>query len=149
MTSSRALLLSLRPRFAAAILDGSKRVELRRIRPRAAPGTPVMIYETTPTQALVGGCWVSGVVVAEPDEVWELHGHLTSVRRAEFDAYFSGTNQAVAIQVTNPWSLEQPIGLESLRDAWPGFHPPQSFRYVDRADARLVAPIPPRLHASA
>jgi predicted transcriptional regulator len=149
MTTSRTLLLSLRPRFAAAILDGTKRVELRRIRPRAKPGTPVLIYASTPTKALVGGCWVSGLVVAEPDEVWELHGHLTSVDRAEFDDYFAGAGHAVAIQVANPWTLDEALGLQVLRERWPGFHPPQSFRYLDRAEARSAVNIPPRLHASA
>lgn len=146
---SRALLLSLRPRFAEAILDGAKRVELRRIRPRAAPGTPVLIYASTPRKALLGGCWVSGVVVAEPDEVWELHGHLTAVDRAEFDDYFTGAENAVAIQLTNPWTLDEPVELGELRAKWPGFHPPQSYRYINRVDVRAVVDVPPRLRALA
>ena len=53
----RAMLLSVHPRFANAILAGSKTVEVRRQRVAAPPGTPVLIGDrpgspggsTTPT----------------------------------------------------------------------------------------------------
>ncbi|WP_237302536.1 ASCH domain-containing protein [Streptomyces sp. S063] len=51
-TPERALLLSLHPRFATAILNGEKTVELRRQRVAVPPGTPVIIYATSPTMAL-------------------------------------------------------------------------------------------------
>ena len=140
MTTDRVLLLSLRPRFAKAILDGTKRVELRRIRPRAVPGTAILIYATAPTKALLGGCSVSGMLVADPDEIWEMHGHLTSVDRAEFDDYFAGTDHAVAIQLTAPWTLAKPITLDTLRQKWDGFHPPQTFRYLRAAAVRGIVP---------
>ena len=42
MTTARTLLLSLRPRFADAILSGAKTVELRRRPINADPGTPII-----------------------------------------------------------------------------------------------------------
>ena len=131
---SDALFLSLRPDFADLILDGVKRVELRRIRPRAFPGTKVLVYATAPTKAVLGGCTVRSVVTADPDEVWELHGALASLDRDGYDQYFAGSQQATAIQLAAPWRLSRPVPLASLRANWDGFNPPQSFRYVKRAD---------------
>ena len=46
----RIALMSIRPQFAAAILDGSKRVEFRK-RPLAADIGTVVIYATKPVGA--------------------------------------------------------------------------------------------------
>ncbi len=133
-----ALFLSLRPSFAELILDGVKRVELRRIRPRAQRGTSVIVYATSPVKAVLGGCTVRSVLTADPDEVWELHGALASVERDGFDEYFAGAEQATAIQLSSPWRLARPVSLAALRTSWEGFSPPQSFRYVRRRDFRWI-----------
>lgn len=62
----RAMLLSVHPRFAAAILEGTKTVEVRRQRVAAPSGTPVLLYATAPTMALVGMALIASVHVAPP-----------------------------------------------------------------------------------
>ena len=133
-----ALFLSLRPEFAELILNGVKKVELRRVRPRAVPGTSVIVYATSPVKAVLGGCRVRSVTTAHPDEVWELHGALASVERDGFDEYFAGAERATAIQLGSPWRLARPVPLSVLRTNWDGFNPPQSFRYVHRSDFRWI-----------
>ena len=54
MTYRRTLLLSLRPRFAQAILSGAKTVEVRRRPVNAPPQTPIILYASSPTMAIVG-----------------------------------------------------------------------------------------------
>jgi predicted transcriptional regulator len=54
LPAPRPLLLSLRPRFAQAILDGTKTVELRRTRVSAPPGTLLVLYASSPVMAVVG-----------------------------------------------------------------------------------------------
>jgi predicted transcriptional regulator len=51
---ARTLLLSLRPRFADAILAGAKTVELRRRPINARPGTAILLYASRPMMAIVG-----------------------------------------------------------------------------------------------
>ena len=80
------MLLSVHPRFATAILAGSKTVEVRRQRVAAPPGTPVLLYATAPTMALVGMARIASVQVASPQEVWSAASysdgdHSTRVRR--------------------------------------------------------------------
>ena len=61
--------MSIRPQFAAAILDGSKRVEFRK-RPLAADIGTVVIYATKPVGAVLGEFVVDGQAVGKPEELW-------------------------------------------------------------------------------
>jgi len=140
----RTLFLSLLPEFADLILDGTKRIELRRVRPRALPGTHVVVYATSPRRAILGGCEVVDVCSGDPDEIWELHGTLAAIDRDRFDRYFVGAAQAVAIRLGNPWRLSEPLRLSVLRENWEGFNPPQSFRYVTPRDLGFLTwPVQP------
>jgi predicted transcriptional regulator len=47
-------LISIRPGYANAILDGTKTIELRRRVPELVSGTRLWIYATRPTAAVVG-----------------------------------------------------------------------------------------------
>jgi hypothetical protein len=68
--------------------------------------------------------------------------------RSEFDAYFAGTNRAVAITISDVRALARPASLDELQRRWVGFRPPQSFRYLSPTQvARLTVPGPRRRHA--
>ncbi|MFC8082367.1 ASCH domain-containing protein [Streptomyces sp. NPDC057340] len=75
------MLLSVHPRFATAILAGSKTVEVRRQRVAAPAGTPVLLYATAPTMALVGMARIASVRVGSPKEVWSAHRTQTGITR--------------------------------------------------------------------
>ncbi|GHE10633.1 ASCH domain-containing protein [Streptomyces alanosinicus] len=134
----RAMLLSVHPRFATAILAGSKTVEVRRQRVAAPPGTPVLLYATAPTMALVGAARIASVHVASPKEVWSAHRTQTGITRREYDAYMSGATQASGLTLEDPVSFDEPVTLGALRAAGT-FHPPQSYRYMKSTDLRQVA----------
>ncbi|MFC9534346.1 ASCH domain-containing protein [Streptomyces sp. NPDC056975] len=143
----RAMLLSVHPRFATAILDGSKTVEVRRQRVAAPPGTPVLLYATAPTMALVGAARIASIRVASPREVWSAHRSQTGISRSEYDSYMSGATQASGLTLQDPVSFEIPVPLDALRTAG-AFHPPQSYRYLKRDDLRLMTDIGPDVAAA-
>lgn len=87
---------------------------------------------------MLGLCKVGAVAGAHPDEIWDLHGHLTGINRQRFNAYFAGTDTAVAITVTAATRLVRPVPLAQLRLSWLGFQPPQSFRYISTADLESI-----------
>lgn len=125
-----ALLLSIRPKYAAAIFAGTKRVELRRKRPRISQGSRVLVYETAPTMALVGAFEAGGVLRATPAELWADVRTAAGVTRQRFTEYFAGATEGFAIEVNEAWLFAKPLSLERLREALPGFHPPQGFKYL-------------------
>ena len=57
----RVLLLSLKPRYADAILSGAKTIELRRTRPNIKVPALALIYSTSPVRSLVGSCCVESI----------------------------------------------------------------------------------------
>jgi predicted transcriptional regulator len=133
-----ALFLSLRPRFAELLLDGDKSVELRRVRPDVAPGTSVLLYASSPTMKLVGRAEVAAVKVAPIVQIWREHGRETGISRGEYNDYFDGLDEAVAIKLVNIRRLDRPRPLQDLRDSLAGFQPPQSYRYLDRAEVAAL-----------
>ncbi|MFF4985486.1 ASCH domain-containing protein [Streptomyces sp. NPDC001046] len=128
-TPERALLLSLHPRFATAILTGAKTVELRRQRVAVPPGTPVIIYATSPVMALTGTARLTGVDTAAPGQIWRRHRTNSGISKAEYTAYMNGAERASALLLDTPRPLSRPVPLDHLR-ATGAFHPPQSYRYL-------------------
>lgn len=131
------MLLSVHPRFATAILAGTKTVEVRRQRVAAPPGTPVLLYATSPVMAIVGLARITSVRVASPREVWFASRTKAGISRREYDEYMSGALQASGLSLEAPVAFEEPVPLSALR-ASGSFHPPQSYRYLTGEDLRKM-----------
>jgi len=136
----RTLLLSLRPEFADKVFAGTKRVELRRIRPRVEIQGLVLVYVSTPVRAIVGAFRVREVIERSPAALWKEVREHAGVTRRQFDAYYLGAPKAYGIFLNSVKRFREPVELTHLRELWPGFHPPQSYRYLDFYQARLVLP---------
>jgi predicted transcriptional regulator len=125
--------MSLRPRFAQAILDGVKTVELRRTRVSATPGTTIIIYASSPVMSVVGVASLLAVETGKPSALWRRHRRRLGLTRAEFDAYLDGTEIACCLSIGEPVTLPAPYALAWLRDQ-AAFRPPQSYRYLAHGD---------------
>lgn len=137
---NRVLVLSLRPRYAEAILSGAKTVELRRTRPNIKIPTLALIYATNPVRSLVGSCCVDSVESWPLRELWCLASEQAGVSRREFHEYFAGLSEGVALQLSGAQRAEVPVSLARLRRLVGGFRPPQSFAYLPAADGgRILA----------
>ncbi|ROP37212.1 ASCH domain-containing protein [Saccharothrix texasensis] len=133
LPAPRPLLLSLRPRFAQAILDGTKTVELRRTRVSAPPGTLLVIYSSSPVMAVVGVATLADRDTASPATIWRRYRSQLGLSQAEFSDYFAGAEQATALSIAAPRTLPTPLTLARLR-AHSAFQPPQSYRYIAPTD---------------
>ena len=118
--------MSIQPQFAAAILDGSKRVEFRK-RPLAADIGTVVIYATKPVCAVLGEFGVVGQVVGTPEELWVRFARVAGIDREGFFNYYDGSARAVGIVIGRSTATSQP---RPLGDVDPGARPPQSFKYL-------------------
>lgn len=126
----RLLLLSIRPRYGNLILSGEKRFELRRTSPNVQPGQWVLLYFSAPQMRLAGAFEIAEVLRQSPSEVWPRVKGVCGLSRREFEDYFDGAEQACALRVSRVIRFHRAQSLESLRRKWPGFRPPQAFRYV-------------------
>ncbi|MCK5523741.1 MAG: ASCH domain-containing protein [Thiomargarita sp.] len=132
---SSNILLSVRPKYANKIFEHAKTVELRRVRPkRLEPGDWVLIYVSSPVQALVGAFKVDKIVKKPLKDLWQMVQKKAGATRQEFDAYYDGVSVGVGIffKVQDVQKLDKPITLDILKKQ--SFHPPQGFRYCRASD---------------
>jgi len=118
--TTRPFVFSVRPRYVAAMLDGSKTVEYRTRRPSLERGDTILIYETAPRSMVVATAVIGGLICGSPAEVWERTLGRGRIARDAYDLYFEGHCAAWAIEVTVK-ALAEPIPLPE------GQRPPQAW----------------------
>lgn len=127
-STTRPFVLSIRPTYVERILAGNKTIELRRRFPSLlAPGI-ALIYATAPVQAIVASMQVAIVETLNLTTLWRRRGRDAAVTRAEFDAYFDGTERGCALVLRDVVRFPSPIHLTDLADRFE-FSPPQSYCY--------------------
>jgi predicted transcriptional regulator len=137
----RSILLSLKPRFASAILLGTKTAEVRRQRAVADPGTQVVIYASAPMMAVVGTAVVVVVDYSSKSELWERHKGDLALTEHEFETYLDGSSNGCVLLLEQVKELASPILLAELRAEVKTFQPPQSYRFVTRSDPQSIQSI--------
>ena len=138
MCENGSLLLSIQPSFANDILSGRKTVELRRVCPTVTPGSLAYIYASAPEQALLGVFRIERVVSQPVGSLWEKVRDGASISKNQFETYFNGVVNGHAIFIGNARNLSEPITLRRLQTIWPGFRPPQSFRYLRKSNVQAA-----------
>lgn len=124
-------LLSIRPKYAAAILNGNKKYELRRTR-FSRHVDIVVIYVTAPVQKVVGEFDVIAILSGPVKSLWEKTQQYADTDEDAFFSYFKGLQNGYAIQIGEVRRYEEPFcPIKQF-----GIKPPQSFVYLkDGEDA--------------
>ena len=121
-------LLSIRPNFASAILNGEKRFEFRR-RKFAPSVKVVLVYATIPVRQVVAEFEVRSVITGGLDSLWRRTRNFAGIEKKVFLEYFKGVQIGHAIEIGKVKRYKEPYcPIEKL-----GIRPPQSFAYVSGA----------------
>ena len=136
--NTKTLLISIKPKYATKIFDGSKRVELRKTKPRLSGGDQVMIYVSSPTKELRGSFRVQRIIIKPIEELWEFVCNDAGVTKAEFYNYYGNSKKGYGIFFESVEQIKQPVKLEKLRTIWSNFHPPQTYRYLSASETNLI-----------
>ena len=139
MSASAHALISLEPRFAEGILNGTKLVELRRRPMRLGAGTTVWLYVKVPVGKVVGSVQVHAGHLLAPTTLWRRYGDVSGLSRAEFFDYFGGLRQGFALVLKRPTRLDVGVALDELRMLNDGFQPPQFFQHLAGESALVSA----------
>jgi predicted transcriptional regulator len=131
-------IISIHPHYASAILDGAKTVELRRKIPSLETGTRLWIYATRPTCAVVGFAVLGSVVKAHPESIWDRFQSNAAIGHNEFQEYFNGASQAVALCLLDAQRSFTSVSLLQLRSLRSGFHPPQVTLAITTLEADIL-----------
>lgn len=121
------VLLSVKPQFAQAILDGTKRFEFRRALYRCPDVKTAVLYASSPIQRVIGEFNVADILALAPDALWRATHRYAGIDRDYFDAYFGGREIGFALKVGSARRYRRPLSLyRDFRIAVP----PQSFCYL-------------------
>ena len=106
------IIISIRPEHVDNILSGRKTVELRRRFPQVvSTGGVMLIYASSPVQALVGAVQIEAVKQMTPRGLWRAFKDKACVTRDLFDAYFAGTNEGFGVVLGNFVHFDTPLKL--------------------------------------
>ena len=89
--------ISVRPKYADKIFDGSKTIELRRTRPSITSGDKLFVYTTSPVMELTGCCLVVKVISCTPEKLWEQAKKYAYIKEKDYWDYFHNCDTAYAI----------------------------------------------------
>lgn len=140
------LLISIKPKYAEQIFNGKKTVELRRVKTRLTTGDLVLVYVTSPQQALMGYFTVEKVVLVENlqdnlQKFWHQVEDSAGLEYTEFKNYYQGASTGVGIFIKKFYRFKSLIELQTLKQEFPNFHPPQSYHYLNTEKTTIVEAI--------
>jgi len=121
------ILLSLKPKYAEAILSGKKRYEFRRAIFKQPSVKKAYIYSTAPVGKIVGSFTIDKILVDSPQRIWQKCKKYAGITVDAFFAYYRGCEKAFAIKIRKVQNFLTPINPYSRIK---NFRPPQSFCYV-------------------
>lgn len=120
------VLLSIKPKYTEAILDGSKKYEFRRTIFRRKDVERVFIYSNSHVRKIVGFFEIEKILEGTPQEIWNTYHGYGGISKRDFFKYFEGSQKAFAIKIKNVHRFSEPIDPCPIIE---NFTPPQSFYY--------------------
>lgn len=132
---AKAVLLSIKPRYADQIVAGTKTVEFRRQWTKQEVGV-VVVYSSAPVQRLVAILDVEGLVIAPASKLWsQCKERGPGLLKAELMAYLAGKDLGHGILLGARLLPPKPVPPRSvLRN----FQPPQSYCYLTPSQLKRV-----------
>lgn len=124
------ILLSVRPKYAKLIVDGTKTIELRKVIPKHWEVNTLAIYASLPIQRIIAVAEVDKCFMAsKPEYLWETASNYgCGISKKDFLSYFGDKNRAYGLTFKN---IRLPIHQIKLDDGlFKGIQPPQSFCYL-------------------
>ena len=129
------ILLSIRPNYVQAIIDGQKKYEFRRSIFRQKDVDRVYMYSSSPVKKIVGSFDISDIVEGSPQDLWSRFARWSGMNAENFFHYFSGKSRGFAIGIDRVNVFSNPV---DPRAHFEGFVPPQSFCYFNDSIENVV-----------
>ena len=119
-------LLSIKPEFAEAIFDGTKKFEFRKVKFKKNVNK-IKVYATKPVGKIIGEFIVDNILEASPEELWDKTSMDAGIDKDRYLKYFNGKSTGFAIKIKSANKYKEAI-CPYLQ--YPNFVAPQSFMYI-------------------
>lgn len=117
--------LSIKRIYAERIIDGSKKIELRKRSIGIELGDLVLLYETTPDSLIKGGFIADKTIFLPVSQMWSKYHHILGVEKDFYDLYFENCEFAYGTLIYQSFSFPS-ICLKQIYEICPNFTPPQA-----------------------
>jgi predicted transcriptional regulator len=122
------VLLSIKPKYANAILAGEKQVEFRK-KAFKKEVERVYIYSSAPEQKIIGYFIIDKIDAAPPEELWKKYNAVGSISKEDFFDYFFEKEIGYSIKIKDFKKFSK---SKNPKDIFENFVPPQSYMYCDK-----------------
>jgi predicted transcriptional regulator len=122
------VLLSIKPKYANAILAGQKLVEFRKLAFKREIER-VYIYSSAPEQRIIGYFIIDDIVSDTPEGLWKQFNKVGSINEEDFFEYFANKEIGYSIKIK---SVNKFRKSKDPKDIFKNFVPPQSYMYCER-----------------
>jgi len=127
--SDEILLFSIQPRFSEMIRAGTKKVELRKRKPKIVSDFAI-IYESSPKKSVSFLIKIKKIDCAPKKAIWERYRTKCGISKESFYDYYKGSKESVAILIDSIMPLDYTIPRKIL--SLYGLTPPQDYRYAPK-----------------
>ncbi len=103
------LVFSIRPAFADRIINGRKRVEVRRRFSNKWKGATALLYASSPLRQFVGEAIIADIITGPPETIWSDWKEELGCTFDEFGSYCNGAPQVSAIIFKEVKAFKDPI----------------------------------------
>jgi predicted transcriptional regulator len=121
------VLLSIKPKYANAILAGEKLVEFRKLVFKK-PIERVYIYSSAPEQRIIGYFIIEDIIADTPKELWKQFNKVGSIAEEDFFEYFANKKIGYSIKIK---SVNRFRKSKNPKEIFENFFPPQSYMYCE------------------
>ena len=121
------VLLSIKPKYANAILAGEKLVEFRKLTFKKEIER-VYIYSSAPEQRIIGYFTIDDIVSDTPKKLWRQFSDVGSISEEDFFEYFADKKIGYSIKIKEVKRFSK---SKDPKDIFENFVPPQSYMYCE------------------
>lgn len=120
------VLLSIKPKFAEMIFEGTKKFEFRKAIFKNSEIKTVVVYASSPVQKVIGEFEIDSIINDQVDSLWQQTKKHAGIDEDYFNEYFFQREKGYAIKIKKTIKYENPLCLRKDFN----LTPPQSFLYI-------------------
>ncbi|MBN8853988.1 MAG: hypothetical protein BGO55_06335 [Sphingobacteriales bacterium 50-39] len=121
------VLLSIKPKYAKLIFDGTKKFEFRKAIFKNTGIKTVIVYASSPLQKVIGEFEIETIINDKLPDLWEQTKLHAGIDENYFYEYFAEKKAGYAIKIKKVRKYETPLCLKENFNV----SPPQSFLYLN------------------
>lgn len=122
------VLLSIKPKFAKQIFDGSKKFEYRKAIFKNQGIKTVVVYASSPIQKVIGEFEIDFIINDSIAALWKKTKYSAGIDEDYFYQYFSEREIGYAIKIKKTKKYRKPLCIKEDFN----LTPPQSFIYLGK-----------------